>query len=366
MTTPMNLTVEQQLLVSAAADEIAETTSIHQLAIVRMLAIANEHNLNAANLLQDFGVELKSAEARKIPFVVEDLENGLSTVEALTRTPDFIPESSVMALAVAQSRGLQQPLNHALLNTTRKREVEDDVTEDFEAIDRVSKLIQKFVFTASILSFVMLFIIPQFKQMFEEFGMELPASMSLLISCSNFVVRYWFLFALAFLVIGGLLIYKSPRFITNYFSRWIPNRWQQPMLTKRRQKDSSVAWLVQASDNLPDTAIQFVSDKGIDTDILHRLAADKAEPNAGFLKALEKKQVISKRVSSITSTASSRESAAWILRKMSKENHSSRRRRGLASLRTLVWLGNFFVMFVSGWTAFAIFQSLLSIIQGLA
>ena len=44
------LSVEQQLLVSAAADEILESTNIHQQTLVRMLAVASEHNLNAANL----------------------------------------------------------------------------------------------------------------------------------------------------------------------------------------------------------------------------------------------------------------------------------------------------------------------------
>ncbi|MDB2687483.1 hypothetical protein N9Y42_09760, partial [Mariniblastus sp.] len=54
------LTVEQQLLVSTVADEITETTSIHQQAIVRMLAVASEHELNAANLLHDLSIEMKS------------------------------------------------------------------------------------------------------------------------------------------------------------------------------------------------------------------------------------------------------------------------------------------------------------------
>ena len=53
---PVNLkqlSVEQQLLVSAAADEIFESTNIHQQTLIRMLAVASEYNLNAANLLED-------------------------------------------------------------------------------------------------------------------------------------------------------------------------------------------------------------------------------------------------------------------------------------------------------------------------
>ena len=49
------------------------------------------------------------------------------------------------------------------------------------------------LFTIAILTFIMLFIIPQFKDMFEEFGIELPLATQLLIEISNKVTQMWFL-----------------------------------------------------------------------------------------------------------------------------------------------------------------------------
>jgi len=315
---PTKLTVEQQLLVSAVAEELLETTSIHQQAILRMLAVASEHNLNSANLLQDLGVEMKSATAYQIPFVVDDLSSGLPAVESLSRSPGIVPESAVMALEIARSQSLQKPLNQALLSTTNRR-ISHTGTEDLAAINRVSNLIFKFLFLSNIFSFLMLFIVPQFKAMFE----------------------------------------------TSYFTRWIPSRWGQPVLTKRVQKELSLAWVVQTSDALPKTAKQFITDNLVGTEELERLtAANKTDAGTGILKALVEKRVLPKQTSAIASMASSHESAAWILRKMSKLSHTNRRQLGFNGLRILTWIGNFITMVLAGWAAIAIFQSLLSIIQG--
>ena len=51
-------------------------------------------------------------------------------------------------------------------------------------------------FTIGILTFIMLFIIPQFQDMFEEFGIELPAMTVLLMKISSRVCQLWFLFPL--------------------------------------------------------------------------------------------------------------------------------------------------------------------------
>ena len=361
--TPLKLTVEQRVLVTAAADELSETTNIHQQAILRMLAVADEHNLNAANLLQDLGVEMKSATARQIPFVVEDLQSGLSAEEAFARTPGVVPKSAVMAIAAAESKGLRKALNQALLNTNNRRKSGGTGEEDLEAIDRVTKLAWKYFFATNVLIFMMLFVIPQFKAMFEEFGVELPLSMQLLIEVSNLFAMYWFVFALILLAIGAYIIWRHPRFLTSYFTRWIPSRWQQPVVTKRVQRELSLAWVVQTTDAMPQAAKQFINENGVGDAELERLAAnEKTESSNGVFEALMRTRVFPSRSKQVVSTASSRESAAWILRKMSSQNQFKRRQRGLTGVRVLMWLGDFCLMALAAWSAIAIFQSLLTII----
>ena len=360
------LTVEQQLLVSAAADEISATSSIHQQAVVRMLAVASEHGLNAANILQDLSVEMKSATSNKLPFVVDDLNSGVPVTEALARTPNVIPDSAVMALDVARSRGLEKPLNRALLDTTNRRTSESSGTEDFQAINRVTMLGLKYFWILNVLAFLMLFIIPQFKMMFTEFGIELPASMRSLVVLSDFLAKFWFVFAFVCMVFAILFVWRNPRLVTNYFTRWIPNRWQQPMLSKRGERELSLAWVVQSSDGLSQNARQFVKDNGASIKEVGQ-ASDSQQDKSGdeVLAVLAAKRLLSRRAAAITSEASSRESAAWILRKLSQQRHFNRRQRGLTGLRVFYWIANFCLMAMGAWTAVAIFQSLLSIIRGL-
>jgi type IV pilus assembly protein PilC len=44
-----------------------------------------------------------------------------------------------------------------------------------------------------ILTFIMIFIVPTFEKMFDEFGLTLPAPTLLLVAISNYIANYWFL-----------------------------------------------------------------------------------------------------------------------------------------------------------------------------
>ena len=359
------LDIEQQLLVTAAADEILETASIHQQALVRMLAVASEHKLNAANLLEDLRDEMRSATARDIPRVVSELRSGVPIGSVFNQIPGVVPESVVMAMADVQSQGLQKPLNQALLNapTIRRRELSH--AEDTTIISKLGGLFWRFAFTLNILTFMMLFVIPQFKSMFEEFGIEMPSSMRHLIEFSNVATQFWFVFALIFFAVGLYLLVWKRHVLVNYFTRWIPSRWQQPVLTKRARKDRSLAWVVQAGDNSTEAAIRFASSNGIGVGLSKRVAAaEKIEAGAGVMESLTNERVVSQRASKVVAKASSNEGAAWILRAKSRACEARQHYRDLTGVRLFIWLGDFLLLFLGGWLGISIFQSLLVIIQG--
>ena len=362
---PTKLTVEQQLLVSAVADELSDTTSIHEQAVLRMFAVASEHNLNASNLIQDLGVEMKSKTAFMIPFVVDDLRSGLSAEEALARTPGVVPKSAVIALDVAKSRGLEKPLSQALLKNANRMTSGIAGADNLKAIDQVTLLALKSLFVLYIILFLMMFIVPQFKDMFEEFGIELPLSMQSLIWFISNLVQIWFVHALLFIAIGVYCFWRRPKFFTSFFTRWIPNRWQQPVLTKRVQKDLSLAWVVQTNDNLPATAMRFINDNGVSSEELTRLSAkEKKWSNSGVVEAIAKKRILARKSAAVASTASSPESAAWMMRQVSKASNANRRERGLSFFRVFVWIINLGLMALAAWAAVAIFFSLLTVIRG--
>ena len=360
------LDVEQQLLVTAAADEILETASIHQQALVRMLAVANEHKLNAVNLLEDLRSEMRSATARDIPRVVSELRSGVPIGSVFSHIPGVVPESVVFAMAAVQAKGLQKPLNQALLSAPTIRRSESDHAQDTTIISKLTGLFWRFVIALNILTFVMLFVVPQFKDMFDEFGIELPFSMQALIEVSNVATQFRFVFALIFFAVALYLLIWKRHLLVNYFTRWIPSRWQQPVLTKTARKDRSLAWVVQADENSTEAAIRFVSSNDIGVGMSKRFAAaEKIEAGGGVMESLTNERVISNKMSKVVSKATSNGSAAWILRARSRARELSLHYRDLTGVRLFIWLGDFLLMFIGGWLAVSIFQSLISIIQGL-
>ena len=359
------LNVEQQLLVTAAVDEILETASIHQQALIRMLAVASEHKLNAANLLEDLRVEMRSATARDVPRVVSELRSGVPIESVFNQIPGVVPESVVMAMADVQSQGLQKPLNQALLNAPTIRRREGNHVQDTTIVSKLGGLFLRSAFALHVLTFMMLFVIPQFKAMFEEFEIDMPASMQLLIEVSNKATQFWFVFALIFFAVGLYLLICKRHLLVSYFARWVPSRWQQPVLTKRARKDRSLAWVVQAGDDSTDAAIRFASSNGIGVGLSKRVAAaEKIEAGAGVMESLTNERVVSQRASKVVAKASSNEGAAWILRAKSRARELWLHYRDLTGVRLIIWLGDFLLMFLGGWLGVAIFQSLITIIQG--
>ena len=362
-----NLTVDQQILVSTAANEILETTSIHQQALIRMLAIASEYKLNPATLIIDLGAEMKSVTARKFEVVAAHLLEQVPIESALARVPGTIPEPAVLALAVTHAEGLQQPLNQTLLNSNSTEHHHNAHSEDNTLTDSVVGFAMQFLILSHILAFMMLFIIPQFKDMFNEFGFDLPLSMELFIDVNNKISRNWYIFFAISLLAIAYVIWKHPRFITNYFTRWIPGRWQQPVVTAKAQKDLGLAWVAQTSDDSNDAAIRLLSNRDFGARRSKRQAVvQKIETGTPVWEAIANGGIITNRVSKVVSTASTAQSANWILRQIGHKNRSKSRRYSLTKIRLLVWLLRTILILFVTWTAISFFQCLIVLIKGVA
>ncbi len=90
---------------------------------------------------------------------------------------------------------------------------------------------------ASKVSFIMMFIIPKFKKIFEDFGTDLPAMTEMLIGMSDWFLHYWYLLALpaitfigvpAWWMFRGYLSYISTG--TILFSEHFPRYWSPLIL----------------------------------------------------------------------------------------------------------------------------------------
>ena len=152
------------------------------------------------SILQDSGLpilrSLKILEANQKPGkfknslmdVCDEIEGGATMSEAMAKCPKVFNRLYVNMIKAGEAGGALETILQRLA----------DFMERAESLKRKVKgaLIYPcvVVFVAcSILTFIMLKIVPTFEQMFEEFELTLPAPTLLLIALSNYIVKFGFL-----------------------------------------------------------------------------------------------------------------------------------------------------------------------------
>ena len=137
--------------------------------------------------------------------VCEEIESGASLSEALSRSPKVFDRLYVNMIKAGEAGGSLEVILRRLAEfKERTQSLKNKV------IGAMIYPIMVIFFTVGILTFIMIKIIPEFKKMFEEFGIELPQMTQLLISISDRVVKLWFLFPLVpiFIILFIALICK--------------------------------------------------------------------------------------------------------------------------------------------------------------
>jgi type IV pilus assembly protein PilC len=123
--------------------------------------------------------------------VCDEIETGSTLSESMSKCPKVFNRLYVNMIKAGEAGGALETILQRLA----------DFLESAEALKRKVKgaLIYPIavVFIAGlILTLIMWLIVPTFKEMFEEFGLTLPAPTLLLIAMSDYIVKYWFLMLL--------------------------------------------------------------------------------------------------------------------------------------------------------------------------
>ena len=123
--------------------------------------------------------------------VCEEIEGGASLSEAMAKSPKVFDRLYVNMIKAGEAGGsLELILRRLAEFKERSQKLKGQV------IGALIYPLMVVLFTIAILTFIMLFIIPEFQKMFEEFGIELPAPTQLLMAISDRTVKLWFLFPL--------------------------------------------------------------------------------------------------------------------------------------------------------------------------
>jgi len=133
--------------------------------------------------------------------VCEEIEGGASLSEAMAKSPKVFDRLYVNMIKAGEAGGsLELILRRLAEFKERSQKLKGQV------IGALIYPLMVVLFTIAILTFIMLFIIPEFQKMFTEFGIELPAPTQLLMAISDRTVKLWFLFPL---IPIGLILFVS-------------------------------------------------------------------------------------------------------------------------------------------------------------
>ena len=126
--------------------------------------------------------------------VVEDIEGGNTLSEAMAKQPKAFDNLYVNMVRAGEAGGALEVILQRLA----------EFKEKAQSLKR--KIVGAMIYPAAVItvavgivSFIMIFIIPKFKKIFEDFDTDLPAMTVMLIDMSDWLLNYWY-----FLFVGPI------------------------------------------------------------------------------------------------------------------------------------------------------------------
>ncbi len=161
----------------------------HVCAFTRQLSILQDAGLPILRSLKILENNQKKGKLKNaLQDVCEEIEGGATLSEAMSKSPKVFSRLYVNMIKAGEAGGALEVILQRLA----------DFLERAESLKRKVKgalVYPCIVITVAILilTFIMLFIVPTFEKMFDEFGLKLPAPTLLLVAMSNYISNYWFL-----------------------------------------------------------------------------------------------------------------------------------------------------------------------------
>jgi len=188
----------------------------------RQLSTLQDAGLPVLRSLRILEKQMKpSALKNSLIDVVEDIESGMTLSESMAKHPKCFDRLYVNMVRAGEAGGALEVILQRLAEFKEKSQ------------SLKKKIIGAMIYPAvvicvavSILIFIMVMIIPKFKKIFEEFGLQLPWATKTLIGISNWMASYWYwvpLFPIGIYIMLKLIrLTKAGNYALDRMSLWIP------------------------------------------------------------------------------------------------------------------------------------------------
>ncbi len=157
------------------------------------LTIAVKHGRPLVTELESFAIGARPRLRSRVRLLISHLEDGCTLGEALEFGPKLLPKWMVSAIRTAEQSGTLEPTLQQLL-----KQQTELLSSDPTRASTMGWLTYGVIYTwlaSLIVGFLMVFIVPKLKHIFEGFGTELPNRSIAMFELTEFMGEYWFLFA---------------------------------------------------------------------------------------------------------------------------------------------------------------------------
>ena len=180
----------------------------HRYALLAAMAVAVQRRIPLIPVLLAFASERRGYVARRAMELAAQLQAGLPLPDAIDSVPGLFPSNIRLALRMGHDTGeLAKVLHDALERADAHDAIESQI------FGQVMYFLLVSLVMLSILTFVMMKIVPAFQKIFEEFGVELPGMTLLLVKLSYMAVNSWYFAAPFFLIALAYALGSTLRYV---------------------------------------------------------------------------------------------------------------------------------------------------------
>ena len=339
--------------------EIVEVSAPHQLALLRMLAVSEIYGLDPIPLISSMAEELPTVYRNRLKLFEEQLLLGGDVVDAIGEVPRLVPPSVELAIRLARENGTLSELYNAVLQKHFGTGGNDNESGVWAKLIHLAALVFAVIV---VLSFIMISIVPEFRSMLEEFEIESPSALELLIVVADTAVKFWFVGALFLLALIPFAIVGFRRYLRSW-NRYV---WRQNTIKPTTVRKRSLALVLQAGLSIP-AGIKVIKQNKNWRRITGKLGKAQDRINNGHeaWDSLAIANVITRRDVESMKLSASGETQAWLLRWSANTKQARQRARSGFLVRVLMAMVYITVGLIVVLAASAVFLTLITIMTDL-
>jgi type II secretory pathway component PulF len=207
----------------------------HEASLLWRLAIATENGLPIADEVEAAATDASVGKQAALLGLADRLRNGRSLADSLEVGPRLVPRPVILAIRAAErTDGLADVLRRAADRSVREI---GDAGGPRDGLPFQAYIANVCLIVMLVVAFLTYWIVPKFKSIFNDFGIELPASTKMLIGASTGFADFWFLLLPIVTVPVGVLMLPAVISLLGWqnlnvplLMRWFPRRDGPPIL----------------------------------------------------------------------------------------------------------------------------------------